>query len=58
MSEYFVGNVFKKKIYMEYHDMQRGIGLTSSPDFLKKSWDFYTFRSVGIGNNFMLILNF
>ena len=24
--------------------------ITSSPNFFQKSWDFYTIRSVGVGN--------
>ena len=32
--------------------------ITSSPTFFKKSWDFYTIRSVGIGKDCMLSLTF
>ena len=32
--------------------------VTSSPTFSQKSWDFYTIRSVGMGNDCMLTLMF
>ena len=31
---------------------------TSSPTFSRKSWDFYTIRSVGMGNDCMLSFTF
>ena len=32
--------------------------ITSSPTFSKKSWDFYTIRSVGMGKDYMLSFTF
>ena len=32
--------------------------VTSSPTFSKKSWDFYTITSVGMGNDCMLSFTF
>ena len=32
--------------------------VTSSPTFSKKSWDFYTIRSVGMGNDYMQSFTF
>ena len=34
------------------------VKLTSSPNFFPKSWDFYTIRSVGMGNDCMLSFTF
>ena len=44
--------VFGFKIYLEVDNLkEHWTSSTSSPNFFQKSWDFYTIRSVGMGND-------